>query len=179
LKKPPKEIAWLTALAPTFPAPGVYPPACPARRFQGKFSRLVGVPKGVLDRSFVPRYALVSQTARIGSTVHQDPAFLACYAIRGCFGHGHFVFGPATALMRSGEPFHEFSHAQYMRTESIGFQPGTSSHNQTGLTIQTAVVTQLECGRLGQSTGSACPNGVSLQAAHKCELTGTGGAGLA
>ena len=73
--------------------------------------------------SFVPRHALVSQKALVGSAVHQGAAFLTGHAISGRFDHGDFVFGSTIALMRSGEPFHEFGHVRNMRPESIGCQP--------------------------------------------------------
>src|SRR5258705_9921083 len=69
----------------------------------------------VWDESFVPRYALVRQTAFVGAAIHQDTAFLTGHAIRGCFDHGDFVFCSAVAFMRSGEPFYEFGHARNMR----------------------------------------------------------------
>jgi hypothetical protein len=84
---------------------------------------LVGVPRGVWGGSFVPRNALVSQKALVGSAVHQGTAFPTGHAIGGCFDHGDFVFRSAVAFMRSGEPFYEFGHARNMRSESVGCQP--------------------------------------------------------
>jgi len=71
-----------------------------------------------LVRSFIFRYALVSQKALVSWAVHQDTAFLTGRAIRGCLGHGDFVFSSAFAFMRSGEPFNEFGHARNMRCGS-------------------------------------------------------------
>ena len=42
--------------------------------------------------------------------VHYSSAFLAAHAVGGSFRHADFVFGSAGALMRSGQPFHEFGH---------------------------------------------------------------------
>src|ERR1700693_3625711 len=65
--------------------------------------------------SFVPRQGLVSQKAPVGWPVHQGAALLTNHVIRGCPGHGDFIFGTAAACMCSGEPFYEFSHARNMR----------------------------------------------------------------
>jgi hypothetical protein len=72
--------------------------------------------------SFVPRYALVNQTAIIGWAVHQDTAFLTGHVPRGRFLHGNFVFGSAAACMRSGVPLYEFGHARNMSPEQPVFQ---------------------------------------------------------
>ena len=71
---------------------------------------------------FVSRYALVSQKALVSRVVHLDTAFLAGRAIRGCLGHGDFVFSSASAFMRAGEPFSEFCHARKMRCRWQGTQ---------------------------------------------------------
>jgi hypothetical protein len=69
------------------------------------------------SRSFVSQYPLESQTASVGSAIHQDTAFLTAHAIRDRFGHGNFVFGSAVASMRSSEPLYEFGHARNMGLE--------------------------------------------------------------
>jgi hypothetical protein len=74
-----------------------------------------GVPRAAWGGSFVPRYALVSQTALVGRPIHQGTAFFTGYVIRGGFGHGDFVFGAAVAFMRAGKPLYEFGHAWDMR----------------------------------------------------------------
>jgi hypothetical protein len=74
-------------------------------------------------RSFVPRFALVNQTAIVGWAVHQDTAFLTGHVPRGRFRHGNFVFGPAAACMRSDVPFYEFGHARNMSPEQPVFHP--------------------------------------------------------
>jgi hypothetical protein len=73
--------------------------------------------------SFVPRHALVSQKALVGSVVHHGAAFLTAHTISECFDHGDFVFRSAVACMRSGEPLYEFGHVRNMRSESVGCQP--------------------------------------------------------
>jgi hypothetical protein len=73
---------------------------------------------------FVSRYALVSQKALVSRVVHQNTAFLARRAIRGCLGHGYFVFSSALAFVRSGEPFNEFGHARNMSSRWPVFQCG-------------------------------------------------------
>jgi hypothetical protein len=73
--------------------------------------------------SSIPWYALISEKAFVGSTVHQGAAFLTGHIIRGCLCDRDFVFRSAIACMRSGQPFYEFCHPGNMRPESIRFQP--------------------------------------------------------
>jgi hypothetical protein len=58
--------------------------------------------------------------------VHYSSAFLAAHAIGGSFRHGDFVFGSAGALMRSGQPFHEFGHDLQCKV-CLGKRAGSSA----------------------------------------------------
>jgi hypothetical protein len=69
----------------------------------------------VCGGSFDPGYARVSKKAPVRWAVHQSAALLTGHATSGHFGHGDSVSGPATAFMRSCEPFHKFGHARNTR----------------------------------------------------------------
>jgi hypothetical protein len=92
---------------------------------------------GRLGWVIVIRHALVGQMALVSRVIHQDTAFLTEGAKRRRLRDGYFVFCPAFAFMRSGEPFDKFGHAWNMRRarlilKDLGQSPAAERQGSVG-----------------------------------------------
>jgi hypothetical protein len=90
------------------------------RNFDGGGLFQASLVRRVQGGSFLSRYALVGQKALVSRVVHHGTAFLAAHAVGGSFCHGDFVFGTASAFMRSGQPLHEFGHERKSLQLTVG-----------------------------------------------------------